>query len=340
MSEPHASVARPVTLSNRKPRKQVAMDSLIDLMNAGQLLPGMVLVEGPIADRLGMSRMPIREALKALAENKKIHRFDGRGYLVGPPKKNLKPIRVDLRNMDWPNATVRNQPKPLPASNQIATEVQAAITAVIPFGCYRISEAEIGEMYTVSRTVVREMLYRLQHQGIVEKDRWSHWVAGPLTAQKCAEQYQIRGVLEAEALRSAAPYLDRSKLTDIQQRLVSAASLGTAIGAKNIRQLEEDLHVTCLHPLRNGSMQSLIRQNQLPLIVHHLFADQLPRVNHDPMITEHQAVISHLIAGQFDQACLALREHLQRATKRTIERLKVLSVLPLPSHPIYLTPFH
>ena len=37
--------------------------------------------------------------------------------------------------------------------------------------------------FDVRRTVVRDVLNRLNHDGLIEKDRWSHWTAGPLTSR-------------------------------------------------------------------------------------------------------------------------------------------------------------
>jgi len=330
----------PIGFQERKSRKQTAADILSYLVDTGKLKPGTVLVEGPIADRLGMSRMPVREALKLLEEKKAVHRFDGRGYLVGSGRKNLAPIRVDLRNIEWPDSAVQADSVRLPASDQIMAEVQDAITAVIPFGCYRISETELGMSYHVSRTVVRETLHRLFHLGIVEKDRWSHWIAGPLTAQKCVEQYHIRAILEAEALQLCAPTLSRATLRKIDIKLEKAQENIGSLTAGQIADIEDDLHIRCLSPIENRSLDNLIQRCQLLLVVHRVFADHVSTVQHAQMLLEHRTIIKHLIDNRPDDACAALKAHLHKATQRTIERLKVLSVVRLPDHPGYLKPFH
>ena len=57
----------------------------------------------------------------------------------------------------------------------------------------------------------------------------------------------------------------------------------------------------------------------------------------DPaMLAEHRLILELLLHGAFDAAALNLREHLQRARQRMLQRLKVLSVLPEQPLPAYL----
>mgnify|MGYP000553593159 CR=1 FL=1 len=66
---------------------------------SGRLRPGMVLLEGPIAELLQTSRAPVKTALQALEAEGLINVFDGRGYIVGMPLDDLEPQRADLRKM-------------------------------------------------------------------------------------------------------------------------------------------------------------------------------------------------------------------------------------------------
>jgi DNA-binding GntR family transcriptional regulator len=47
-------------------------------------------------------------------------------------------------------------------------------------------------------------------------------------------------------------------------------------------------------------------------------------------------VLRHLLAGERDAAAAALEAHLQAAQKRTLQRLKVLAVLPEPDLPAFM----
>jgi hypothetical protein len=47
-------------------------------------------------------------------------------------------------------------------------------------------------------------------------------------------------------------------------------------------------------------------------------------------------IIELLLQGSFAAAAAALEDHLQKAARRTLQRLKVLSVFPEPELPAYL----
>src|SRR4051794_26380913 len=59
---------------------------------AGRLPEGFVLLEMPIAGVLQTSRAPVQRALRMLESEGLIHRFDGRGYLVGPALAEAAPL--------------------------------------------------------------------------------------------------------------------------------------------------------------------------------------------------------------------------------------------------------
>ncbi|MET4426900.1 MULTISPECIES: GntR family transcriptional regulator [unclassified Mycolicibacterium] len=54
-----------MTISHRSLRETVA-DALRDMIITGQLAPGTRLAEGALAEQLGVSRVPVREAIRAL----------------------------------------------------------------------------------------------------------------------------------------------------------------------------------------------------------------------------------------------------------------------------------
>ncbi|GAA4334987.1 GntR family transcriptional regulator [Pigmentiphaga soli] len=65
----------------------------------------------------------------------------------------------------------------------------------------RFSETEIAERLRVSRTPVREALYRLQHEGYLEVHFRSGWSVRPFDFEQFDQLYDLRTILEAAALR-------------------------------------------------------------------------------------------------------------------------------------------
>ena len=62
--------------------KNVAYDYLLDAITSYELKPGQAIVEQDISDKLGISRTPIRDALKQLESEGLVRHFPSRGTFV------------------------------------------------------------------------------------------------------------------------------------------------------------------------------------------------------------------------------------------------------------------
>lgn len=72
------------TRIERRPLHAAAIDHLRDLILAGDLAPGLRLNERILTERLGISRTPLREALKVLASEGLVDLLPHRGARVAP----------------------------------------------------------------------------------------------------------------------------------------------------------------------------------------------------------------------------------------------------------------
>ncbi len=90
-------------------RYAIAEDVLRSNIETGTLPPGLVLLEGPIADILQTSRAPVQRALQTLEAEGLVHRFSGRGFLVGPPGAAIEPNRTDIKALGNGSIAVTSQ---------------------------------------------------------------------------------------------------------------------------------------------------------------------------------------------------------------------------------------
>ena len=90
----------------QEPRYELISRVLRTNIQRGTLPEGLVLLEGPIAAVMQTSRVPVQSALRLLMSEGLVHRFEGRGYLVGEEGKGIAPLRRDIREftLDVPNA--------------------------------------------------------------------------------------------------------------------------------------------------------------------------------------------------------------------------------------------
>lgn len=319
-----------------KPRYEVIRDTLREALSERRIASGIVLLEGPIANIFGTSRAPVRRALDLLHAEGLISRFEGRGYIAARPSETVAPVRVPLSRLtlglDRGDAAMDKRP----AAARIFPEVEQVVATCITFGHFRLNESALSDYYSVSRTVVREVLARLRDRGLVEKDPHAHWLAGPLTARSVAEDYEIRALLEPNALKASAPHLDHGLLQAMRQQLVDVIDGKQQPTPALMASVERDLHVGCLQHADNRKAAAIIRQSQLPIIVNSVFSRTLGATKDEALFMEHKLVIDHLLRNALDAAASSLEAHLRAAAKRTMQRLKVLSVFPEPPLPAYL----
>jgi putative spermidine/putrescine transport system substrate-binding protein len=321
-----------------RPYYELVRDDLARNILNGKLRPGVVLLEGPIATLLGVSRGPVQRALELMAQEGLVHRFNGRGYLVGAASSGLEPIRVNLLTLNLDVSGDIQDYAQRAAWQRIYGEVADRVVACCPFGAYKISESVMCSHFDVSRTVVRDVLNRLNHDGLIEKDRWSHWTAGPLTSRDVKEHFEIRALLEPAALRQAAGSLASHELREMKVRLDQALRAPRSITPAEIERLERDLHEACFAGAANRRLISAIHQSRTSDVIDRLFARQVGLHEVEAMLREHGIVLDHLMAGDLDSAAGALALHLGRAMQRTKARIKVLSVLADQQAAPYLTP--
>jgi DNA-binding GntR family transcriptional regulator len=320
-------------------RYEIVEEVLRTNIVAGRLPSGLVLLEGPIARILQTSRAPVQRALVRLEAERLIHRFEGRGYLVGPPDSQIAPLRADIEALGLmvPQA-IDAALQSRAAWERIYDIVEADVAACVVFGRFRIIEIELAEHFDVSRTVVRDVLSRLQERGLVDKNQSSHWIAGPLTAKSIKDHFALRRILEPPALKTAAPLLDHGQLAALLMRLTQSETTDTDRSADECEDLEILLVETCVLTTPNERLRGLIRDNLLPVRAAERVLRQFGLPSDRTAIAEHRLIVELLQRGAVDAAAAMLDSHLDAAMNRNIGQMKIVAVIAGPrSTAAYLT---
>ncbi|QPC94567.1 GntR family transcriptional regulator [Mesorhizobium sp. INR15] len=304
-------------------------------IRTGSLEPGLILLEGPVSLAFDTSRATVRKAMSALAEVGLLERFDGRGFMIAGRPAGAPPIKRNLSGRDF---ILDDAVKPdgKPAADQMIDSVEADIMVAIAFGHYRVDEQQLADVFGVSRPIAREVLWRLRESGLVEKTLHSPWLVGPVTAQAIAQDREVRMLLEPYALNQSAPYLSHSELEVMRETVSDAMATEGKIARHVIESIERDLHISCLRHFDNRRMSHILHGCRLPMIVDALFAQSIGIHRDDATFAEHAEIIDKLLAGEFDTAAARLSTHLRNEGRRTLDRLKVLSILPEPDVAPYL----
>ena len=287
-----------------------------DIRN-GILPLGDRLTEIGLAYKLGISRAPIRQALRMLEEHNYVRRSNSGGFEVSSPGShtlgNLKGLSAvkDLRSVkraSWEN---------------IYNEVEQAIVSRTPFGSWHVNEVALAKHYEVSRTISRDVLARLQQKGILTKDEKGRWFVPLLASERVAEFYELRAILEPVALEQAYLNAPKAKIALFRDRLLAVMDGDKATDyPSKLDALEKDLHVSLLAFCNNTTLLNAIRLPQSMLLTHHFLYDWTNDMyDSEPFLPEHLNVFELLLDDKVAQASAALSEHLKVSNERSMERI-------------------
>lgn len=315
------------------PRYAEIESKIMEAIHKELLHAGVVVTEDPVARLFGTSRTPVRTAFNKLERQGLLERFEGRGFIVTGAQE---PKRITLTHkMLGLSNTLVQLPQPMTAQ-RIAQNFEASIAQALPFGLYRVHEQAAADHFDVSRTIIRELLSRLQDRGLLRKDLRSHWVVGPLTALDVAHYFAIRAKLEPLALLESAPLLPQALISEMHARVRAATETADNLAHSQLEQLEIDLHVTLLAQSPNPHLLRMIHQSQIALSVNQVFAETVGTKPFSIALMEHCIVLEFLIRGSLTAAADAMEEHLHLSAARTRKRLMAFSVFPEPDLPDYL----
>ena len=176
----------------------------------------------------------------------------------------------------------------------------------------RFSEAELGTRLGVSRTPVREALFRLRNEGLLDVESKSGWFVRPIDFNKLEQLYDLRVLLETAsvtrlcALPEPAPELDGLKaiwLIPATERLAD----GREVGA-----LDEAFHATLVRAAGNEEIARVHWDvTERIRIIRHLDFTRSDRI--EATYAEHAKVLRAVIQRKPDAANLLLRTHIEQS---------------------------
>ena len=176
----------------------------------------------------------------------------------------------------------------------------------------RFSEAELGARLGVSRTPVREALFRLRNEGFLEVEPKLGWFVKPIDFAKLEELYDLRTVLELSSVlrlcnRNAEPP-ELEALKDIW--LVAAAD--RLSDARQVGANDEQFHATLVRAAGNSEMARVHWDvTERIRIIRHLDFTRLDRI--EATYTEHAKILRAVMQRKADQAQLLLKSHIDQS---------------------------
>lgn len=274
---------------------------LLQDIAAGSIEAGQHLGAQQLADRYGVSRTPVREAMNILEANGFLIRQENRGYFVAETDRETLTEVLD------------QQPESLnDAYHRLAEDW---LTGRLP---EEVTEQFLRQHYSWSKAWVNDILVRAAREGWIERKEGYGWRFLPVanTPEAFDEIYRFRMAIEPAAMLEPSFELDRKILAE--QRRIQEGMLEmdfSAVPAESLLEngalFHEELIKLSGNPYFLLALQRVNRMRRL--------MEYRAEVNHERLVeqcTEHLEILGLLEAGNTVDASYRMRQHLSGALKR------------------------
>lgn len=278
-------------------------NEIAHLVTSGELASGEHLRTQHIADRFGVSRSPVREAMELLAGQGLLEQKENRGFFVA----------ADVAGRI--TEPVSDEAKPFEVASDYQRVAEDWLTDRIPA---EVTEQMLRDRYGFTKAQLNDILMRAVREGWAERKQGYGWRFLPVakTAESFEQIYRLRMLIEPAAMLEPTFELNRA-IVDEQRRIQT-------------RMLETDIErLPAERLLFNGSLfhEELIKMSNNPyfhitLVRVNLMRRLLEyrsRVDRSRLFVqcrEHLAILDLLDRGEIVEASYSMRRHLGGALQR------------------------
>lgn len=284
------------------PLAQKIANEITEAVRSGDIVAGQPVRSQALADRYGVSRSPVREALQILAERGVLEQRTNRGFFATAAAVSGRALPPDAAMaLEWSSGYQQV------AEDWLADRIPAEVT-----------EQMLRERYRLTKSQLSDILVRAAREGWAERKPGYGWRFLPVakTPEAFEQIYRFRMIVEPAAMLE--PSFRPDPQVFAEQRRIQERMLETDIG----RLPDERL-------LHNGSLfhEEIIRLSGNPFL--HLALVRINRmrrlleyrskVDRDRLFvqcTEHLEILSLLEKGAVVEASARMRDHLGGALER------------------------
>jgi DNA-binding GntR family transcriptional regulator len=207
-------------------------------------------------------------------------------------------------------------------ANRLAESVYAKIKAdIFDFRLLpgdRFTETELAERYAVSRTPVRDALYRLKRDGHVDVEFRAGWTVCPMDFGRFEELYDLRTLLECTAVERLCQAEEPPRFPQLKT-LWHVAAGERELDARKIAELDEGFHRALVEAAGNRVMTEIHDElTEKIRIVRRL--DFLKDHRIAATYEEHALILRLILRRRATEAMMLLRAHI---TESKIEVRKI-----------------
>lgn len=182
----------------------------------------------------------------------------------------------------------------------------------------RFTEQEIAARFSVSRTPVRDALYRLEREGYLQVAFRSGWHVRPFDFQRFGELYDLRILLEVAAVTQLCQTGDPTEL-DAQREIWCVKRAERVTDGPQVHLLDEAFHQSLIATAGNREMARVHQEiTEKIRIIRRL--DFISERRIQTTYDEHQQILDLLRKRKTTEAAMAIRAHIE-ASKAEVNKV-------------------
>jgi DNA-binding GntR family transcriptional regulator len=176
----------------------------------------------------------------------------------------------------------------------------------------RFSEAELSSRLGVSRTPVREALFRLRSEGFLDLESKAGWFVRPIDFGKLEQLYDLRVLLELASVARLCARTDAVLQLDELKAVWLVPLAEREADARQVGACDEQFHATLVRAAGNAEIARVHWDvTERIRIIRHLDFTRADRI--DATYTEHAKILRAVIQRKADQAQLLLKTHIEQS---------------------------
>lgn len=272
---------------------------VLEILTRQELAVGERLTEQSLVNELGVSRSPVRKALKYLEELGALGSSPNRGFFVAKGPGELRKIMV-----------------PTDSESDEAVYMRLVEDRLTGGVAEEVSESELMERYGLTRLQVQRVLNRMARENIIDRKPGRGWQFRPVLNDVSShrESYRFRMIIEPAAILEPGFKIDQALFDKVRRQQLQLLDGGIErwTAAERFRA-GADFHEAIVACSNNRFLLDALRNvNQLRRVIeyHSQTGSTQDRERMRRQCEEHLGLLDLLEAGDRMEAAHTLRQHL------------------------------
>ena len=174
----------------------------------------------------------------------------------------------------------------------------------------RFSEAELGQRLGMSRTPVREALFRLRNEGFLGVEAKLGWFVLPIDFARLEQLYDLRVVLEIASVARLCTRTERSPDLEALKAIWLVPPAERLTDARTVGAHDEEFHARLVRAAGNDEMARVHWDvTERIRIIRRLDFTRADRI--EATYLEHAKILRAVMQKKADQAQLLLKAHIE-----------------------------